>query len=161
MGMSYLAEEAIACARAAVGVQEDKPYRNRGKWIDIYTGFLGLIGVPWCACFVAFKIHQAGKRIGVVPRWPRAAWAGSCDRIYAWAKRERLLLDFPVDECVFLVGTPADYTHMGFVERVAVENGNVYVNTIEGNTNDDGSREGYAVCRRRRLAKGLTFIRIV
>lgn len=158
--MSYLAQQTILHARAALGVSEEKPYRNRGKWIDVYTRFLGLLGVPWCACFVSFKIHQAGKSAARVPRWPKATWAASCDHVYAWAKAQGLLLDFPTDECVFLVGNPDDFTHIGFVERVFVDNGLVYVQTIEGNSNETGSREGYKVCRNKRLAKHLTFIRI-
>ncbi|WP_318546298.1 CHAP domain-containing protein [Flavobacterium columnare] len=35
--------------------------------------------------------------------------------------------------------------HTGFVEKVLA---NGKIQTIEGNTNADGSREGFAVCRR-------------
>jgi hypothetical protein len=34
--------------------------------------------------------------------------------------------------------------HTGFVERID----GLSIHTIEGNTNDTGSREGYEVCRR-------------
>lgn len=39
--------------------------------------------------------------------------------------------------------------HTGFVERVDGSN----IHTIEGNTNDEGSREGYEVARRVRQLK--------
>lgn len=151
-----LGQLAVQKARESLGVREDKPYRNRGKWIDIYTGFLGLVGVPWCAAFVAFKIHQAAKQMGIKSRWPKAPWAASCDAVYRWALRNGLILAKPEPGCVFLVGSPADYTHMGFVERVR----GMMCDTLEGNTNDDGSREGYEVCARSRPSAQLTFIKI-
>ena len=47
--------------------------------------------------------------------------------------------------------------HTGFVEKVE---GNV-IHTIEGNTNDTGSREGYEVCRRtRKVEQCKGFIRL-
>jgi hypothetical protein len=47
--------------------------------------------------------------------------------------------------------------HTGIVERVV----GTKIHTIEGNTNDEGSREGYEVCRRKREIKTIRgFIRI-
>lgn len=155
--MTPLAKQTILRAKEAVGVSEDKPYRNRGKWVDVYTRFLGLLGVPWCACFVAFKIHQAAKDLKRPCRWPKAPWAAGCDAIYRWAKKNDLLLSQPVPGCVFLVGTEKDFTHTGFVSEVIINR----VITIEGNTNNDGSREGYEVCQRVRQIRELTYIAIV
>jgi hypothetical protein len=42
--------------------------------------------------------------------------------------------------------TATDWTHIGIVESLEGE----AMLTIEGNTNDQGSREGFEVCRRRR-----------
>jgi hypothetical protein len=41
--------------------------------------------------------------------------------------------------------------HTGIVESVEGD----YVHTIEGNTNEDGSREGYEVARRKSLIKSI------
>ena len=38
--------------------------------------------------------------------------------------------------------TPTDWTHTGIVAEIHPE----FFRTIEGNTNDDGVREGYEVC---------------
>ncbi|EKT4520794.1 CHAP domain-containing protein, partial [Flavobacterium psychrophilum] len=47
--------------------------------------------------------------------------------------------------------------HTGIVEKVIEKT----IYTIEGNTNDDGSREGYKVCRRKRNIKTIkAFIRL-
>jgi hypothetical protein len=48
---------------------------------------------------------------------------------------------------IFLArATPSDWTHTGIVVESASES----FETIEGNTNDDGCREGYEVCQRTR-----------
>lgn len=58
---------------------------------------------------------------------------------------------------IFIIGYDKGLGHAGFVERVDGE----IIHTIEGNTNDTGSREGYEVCRReRKIAKCKGFIRL-
>lgn len=66
-------------------------------------------------------------------------------------KRGEYVKKIPETGDVFLIwfpklGRPA---HIGFVERW----GNRTVITVEGNTNDNGSREGDGVYRKRRLQK--------
>jgi hypothetical protein len=58
---------------------------------------------------------------------------------------------------VFLVRrTSTDWTHTGLVTQFHDD----FFDTIEGNTNDDGNREGYEVCARSRGYKGKDFIRL-
>jgi hypothetical protein len=45
---------------------------------------------------------------------------------------------------VFVIATGGEHGHVGLVEQVA----GVVLTTIEGNTNDGGSREGIGVFRR-------------
>ncbi len=52
--------------------------------------------------------------------------------------------------------TPDDWTHVGIVTEAADGS----FKTIEGNTNDEGSREGYEVCARNRGYKKRDFIQI-
>jgi hypothetical protein len=52
--------------------------------------------------------------------------------------------------------TPTDWTHTGIIVQAEDE----VLQTIEGNTNDDGSREGYEVCARTRGYKNMDFILI-
>jgi hypothetical protein len=57
----------------------------------------------------------------------------------------------------FLVrNAPTDWTHTGIVVNASDET----FKTIEGNTNDDGSREGYEVCARTRGYSNMDFIKI-
>lgn len=51
-------------------------------------------------------------------------------------------------------GKPTDWDHAGIV--VGVEGGKLV--TIEGNTNEGGSREGVAVCKRTRALAGLDLV---
>ena len=56
---------------------------------------------------------------------------------------------------MFLVRrTPTDWTHVGFVSDASASS----FATVEGNTNDDGDREGYEVCARRRGYNNMDFI---
>jgi hypothetical protein len=150
---SKLGLQAAFRARQSIGVAEEKP--NWGKWVSIYLKFVGYFRpAPWCAAFVAYKVHQAAGDLKAKAAWPKTA---GCDEIYRWAKKTGNVLESPEPGCVFLVGSPKDYTHTGFVQ--SVRDGQVI--TIEGNTNVAGEREGKYVLARTRLAKGLTYIRIV
>ena len=49
--------------------------------------------------------------------------------------------------------TATDWTHTGFVVNLTQSRGETVFTTIEGNTNDEGSREGFEACRRTRALK--------
>jgi hypothetical protein len=54
--------------------------------------------------------------------------------------------------------TRRDWTHTGLVTRVDAKD---VFSTIEGNTNDEGSREGYEVCARVRGFGNKDFVTLV
>ena len=63
----------------------------------------------------------------------------------------------PQEGDIFIMDYGKGLGHTGFVERIEGSK----IHTIEGNTNDTGSREGYEVCRRvRDISKCKGFIRI-
>ncbi len=84
----------------------------------------------------------------------------SCDALAASAKAKGRFVsrDESGPGSFFLVrNTPTDWTHTGIV----VSAGGETFKTIEGNTNDDGSREGFEVCARTRgFSDKMDFIRI-
>ena len=140
--------------------------QNRGPWVRLYCN--GEDGAPWawCAGFVSYIITQASNHHGVAR--PVVSTL-SCDklaldaeehgRLMRWASRSEdsdvhpSVVVKPGD--VFLVHKSGnDWTHTGIVTAVSTTS----VQTIEGNTNDDGSREGYEVCARARGYKRLDFI---
>lgn len=136
---------------------------NAGPWVRVYMD--GNEGAEWlwCAGFVTFAIAQASRSTGQASPIRRTF---SCDELAAQALASgRLVRGASVSEVrarvrpgdLFLVvspDNPADRTHTGIVIGV----GDGVVQTIEGNTNDEGTREGYEVCRRTRASAKLEFV---
>lgn len=140
-----LAERAIECARRSIGVRENPS--NWGKWVSVYLKFIGIfVPSPWCAAFVAYKIHQAAWELGIKTRWPKYGYVQS---IVNWAKKQPLgsIRHSPLTNSVFVVFDKSlnRYAHIGFIEDVRTKNGLTQIKTIEGNSNTDGSREGKEV----------------
>ncbi|MET1255303.1 peptidoglycan-binding protein [Aliikangiella maris] len=117
-------------------------------------------GYPWCAAFVSFCVQKLVKRSPYFSTIiaPREA---SVNRFLTiWAKNNSCLI-FPANSKAF---SPQKgdivvfkFSHIGIVENV---NGNT-VTTIEGNTNDAGSREGKLVARKNRSKSIIkSFIRL-
>ncbi|ELR71753.1 hypothetical protein C900_02338 [Fulvivirga imtechensis AK7] len=129
-----------------VGVREEGG-ANRGKMVEQYLAVTGLgPSFPWCAAFVSWCYIHAGVDA------PVSAWVPSFaiqrNIIY---KRGKPTKKIPQTGDVFMIwydrlNRPA---HIGFVDTW----GNEYVITVEGNTNDNGSREGDGVYRKKRLKR--------
>lgn len=130
----------LACARAHLAQHpREVGGPNRGPWVRLYMN--GLEGQPWCAGFVSFVLARAAA---AVKKPMPIAGSVSCDVLAAQAREKTLFVsEKPRAGSIFLVRkTPTDWTHTGFV----VEARKDIFFTIEGNTNDDGEREGYEVC---------------
>jgi len=119
---------------------------NRGPWVRLYTGGNEGDNWAWCAGFVSFILKQASELMGTP--MPIAGSVG-CDQLASQAKAKNLFAaehegrDTLRPGSIFLVRkTPTDWTHTGIVVEIHPE----FFRTIEGNTNDDGVREGYEVC---------------
>jgi hypothetical protein len=75
-----------------------------------------------------------------------------------FSKEQKLRVTIPQAGDIFVMDFGNGAGHTGIVEKV-LPNG--ILQTIEGNTNDDGSRDGYEVCRRARsVTKIKGFLRI-
>ena len=147
----------LAFAASQLGVMEKPPGSNRGPEVDRYLRSVGLDptrgSYPWCAAFVYYCFKQAAARLGcrnpairtasVLDHWSRAGQAG-ITRVTAAAAHLNESLVKP--GLVFLIdtGDPGGAGHAGLVSGVAAGK----LVTIEGNTNDGGSREGVGVFRR-------------
>lgn len=133
--------------------------QNRGPWVRLYMK--GDEGAPWawCAGFVTFLLKQATQSINESMPIDGSV---SCDSLAAQAKKARLFvseknvdkLTLPAGSIFLVRRTETDWTHAGLV----TETSGVAFDTIEGNTNDDGQREGYEVCARSRGYSGKDFI---
>ena len=155
------AAQLLKIAAKEVGVREGRDsngnWNNRVKYNDWYAKHPsirnnGFLTTAWCAVFVSWVANQAGLLGSVIPMH---AWTPSG---LAWFKSRGLWTQGkgvkPGD--LFYVYYPAQrrVAHVGFVERV--EGGYIY--TIEGNTNNTGSRQGNGVYRlKRRITSNFHF----
>jgi len=142
--------------------------QNKGPWVRLYTNGKEGAAYPWCAAFVTYLMKQAAESIKVNPTMPIKG-SLSCDDLASQAKAaDRFIAEADlkagtrartelVPGTIFLVRNkknPSDWMHTGIVTAVM----NDYFEAIEGNTNDDGDREGYEVCRRLRGFGHMDFI---
>jgi hypothetical protein len=133
--------------------------QNMGPWVRYFMdGFQGNQW-PWCAGFDTFIVKQAAKLCVVTTALPRTY---SCDVLGMWAKNNGKFISGTSGNLsaikpghLFLVRkSHNDWQHTGIVIEMTPE----YCVTIEGNTNDEGSREGYEVCKRIRGFGTLDFV---
>jgi hypothetical protein len=124
--------------------------QNRGPWVRLYMKGNDGAEWAWCAGFVCYLLRQAARTLGIATP---LAYTFSCDSLAAEAKQGGLFQDgrkgVTPDQLtpgsLFLLRRSAlDWTHTGMVVSAAAET----FDTIEGNTNDSGEREGYEVCKR-------------
>ena len=143
--MKTLIARTLEIARKEVGVREVGS--NRGRRVEEYLAATGLPGgYAWCSAFVAW----CAKKGAVVEKTlcPLVLTA-DCDVLLAFARKHGILNSAPAPGDVFLVmATPSDAHHTGFVTEV---DGNAF-ETVEGNTNVGGGREGIGVFARKRQA---------
>lgn len=160
--MTPLVSKALEIAASQIGVKE-KGGKNRGPEVDAYLMAAGLDpdrgNYPWCAAFVHHCFMTAAMELGVPNPCPRTARVGGNPEAPPglWDRSRFYQTDTVGPGCVFvIVGKHGGHT--GFVESWALvgDDDKVVLTTIEGNTNDDGSREGIGVFRRTRLEDEIT-----
>ena len=154
-----LAAAVLDVARSQLDVRESPLGSNRGPEVDEYVRLTGLDPAgrfAWCVCFIFFCFHTASKKLGkpnpmiktagVLDLWSRAGQKPGVTRVTLAKAKNNPALVKPGQIFVIDTGNPGGAGHAGLVEQVA---GGKLV-TIEGNTNDGGSREGIGVFRRTR-----------
>lgn len=153
--MSSLNQLSLKIAQSQNGVQEVPKNSNAGPAVESYLKSVGLgKGYAWCMAFVYWSVKKAAtelktnspliKTAGVLRQWneidPKMKFAG------------------PKPGDIFIMDFGKGQGHTGFVVEVYA---NGTMKTIEGNTNDEGSREGYEVAYRVRKNSAMKgFIRI-
>lgn len=145
--MSLLSNAVIAEAKRYLGVIEVPKNSNRGLCIDYWVREAGLDpagAFPWCAAFVG----QIGRQ-ALGYRWPVPRTA-SVAAIAAWAAAKGITSTVGAGGDLFVLWNAGlnRFAHIGVVTNYNVTT-NEY-DTIEGNTNGDGSREGFGVFARHR-----------
>jgi len=142
---------------------------NRGPWVRAYMDGSEGRDQLWCMGFVQTVLDQAISQIGgnftnIVKR------SFSCDTVAGEAQRRGNFIGYTLVRSheyhvepgdIFLLQSSAnsrDWTHTGII----IESSGDVFETIEGNTNADGSENGYGVLRRTRnfMKSKLDIIRI-
>ncbi len=137
--------DAVAIAVSQIGAKELPDHNNDGPIVNLYLGQCGLAGdnAAWCACFVSWVLarwaqNTARKPEFAIPSTP-AAWGfeqfdGKDGAKVFHPQRDKTLLKR---------GDIVMYTfsHVG----ILLEQAGDVLHVIEGNTNSDGSRDGYEV----------------
>ena len=136
------AEIVLSVARPMVGQREVGD--NDGPFVKEILASVGLSpGSPWCAAFNYYVFEKAG----FAGRVPRSAWSPD------WVKGGRRGNPHPSDVFGIYFASKGRVAHTGLVES----SDGVFVTTIEGNTNQAGSREGDGVYRKKRPSKTLIY----
>ena len=132
-----LQTDALKVAVTQLGVKENPLGSNKGKEVEMYLKSVGLDGgYSWCMAFIYWCYNQLKytnplvKTGGVLAAWNKA------DKKYRVVGNPQ-----PGDIGIMSFGNGSGHTFI--IESV---DGST-LHTIEGNSNNDGSREGVEVVR--------------
>lgn len=137
-------DRVLSVARSQVGFAEIPKTSNWGKHVQKYLKSVGITyPAAWCMAFVYWCVNEACKEVGVknnliVTGGVLKQWNEIAPRFKATQ---------PKRGCIFIMDYGKGLGHTGIVENILPDG---KIATIEGNTNDEGSREGYEVARRTR-----------
>lgn len=134
-----------------IGVREATGH-NDGKEVEMYLRYVSLAqGQPWCASFISWvygQNHVANPRSGYCPDYfsaKRIIWKRNAHTNIQPATGDVWGIYFPEKGRI---------AHVGFVDQW----GDKITITVEGNTNEAGSRDGDGVYRKRRLTRQLSAV---
>lgn len=149
-------ERIIGIAQGYIGQKEiagnkgfqDESFEKKMRQVGFYTG------APWCAFFVKLVYGEAYYDVKFLHQAVAKYNSGSA---LGTLKAHEEAGVFPIGEepkpgaiVIWREGKGTN-GHAGIV--VSVDADNNTMTTIEGNTNDDGSREGYEVAEKHRVIK--------
>lgn len=150
-----LADTALQIARTEIGQSEQPKGSNWGDAVKKYLASVGIgFPAPWCMAFVYWSVDKAAKELG--QQNPLARTGGVMPQ---WNASKKLRVTTPRKGDLFVMSFGKGLGHIGFVDSVQGDR----IQTVEGNSNDEGSREGFEVCRKpggRLISSCIGFIRI-
>ena len=150
-----LRDRALEIAITQIGQKEDPIGSNWGHPVKDYLAAVGItFPASWCMAFVYWCYVGAAKYLAILPI-PLIRSGGV---LHVWENTSsKRRFSTPEIGDIFIIDFGHGLGHTGIVEYIDGE----FIHTVEGNTNDTGSREGIEVCRRRRTIKSMKgFIRI-
>jgi hypothetical protein len=136
------AAKIIEVAKAEAGYHEGRSnghWNNHQRYSPAVPGLEWSQGQAWCATFVSWVAMKAGD----ADLFPRTA---SCDVAGEWFKKKGRWSEYPAIGAQVFFGSSSDLNHTGIVYKYDDD----FIYTVEGNTNDSGSREGDGVYLKKR-----------
>ena len=163
-GVDFKRNQVQQIYTAELGVRETTG-KNDGQRVEQYLRYVGLKkGDPWCAAFVCWVFDQAevanprtGWSPGLFPKdkviWNRQQVAAGRVAVAGKIAAGSAVTSLPQKGDVFGIWFPDKnrIAHVGFVDSWSEK----WLITVEGNTNEAGSREGDGVWRKRRLVRSV------
>lgn len=143
--MSQLSDIALSTAASQVGQKENPLGSNWGHPVQDYLASVGIhFPASWCMAFMYWCYDHAAGQLGISnPLFKTggvlAQWSNQP------SNRVGTLNYKPVPGNIFIMDLGGGLGHTGMVESVDPDG---TLHTIEGNTNDSGSREGIEVARK-------------
>jgi hypothetical protein len=142
-------ETFVNIAEKYIGIAEDPKGSNRGPLIDRWnTNAHAPLGSFWCASFVSAIAMEWELQTGY--DWPLCISA-DCDVWLASAKKHGVLSQQGKPGDIVLLVAGNDAYHIGIISGYSETN---TLMSIEGNSNNDGSRNGYIVAQRNNVFSG-------
>jgi hypothetical protein len=128
----------IAHAKKDLGLEENPRGSNKHPRIQQSLRNCGLNGAyPWCCSIAVTWVHECYPSIPI-------RMTADCDALLAHGRSAKIIYSTPKSGDIFLrLASRFDANHAGLVTSDDFD-------TIEGNTNPGGSREGYGVFERQR-----------
>lgn len=133
--------------------------QNMGPFVRFYMRGLEGEAEPWCAGSASTVVLQSYEALGILPT--KFKYQVGCSALYDDAKKYGTLVKAPTPGCLFLCYTPGMESHcyhVGIVTSADISDG--VIHTVEGNTNDSGSREGFEYVPRIRSLTNKYFIKL-
>jgi len=144
--MNAFQSELIKQAGSQLGVTEATGH-NDGPSVEAYLKSVGLgKGYAWCMAFVYWCAKNAAAILSI----PNPLFQTGGVEV-EWESNHGVRVTEGLQGCVFFMHHPTGW-HTGIVTG---EFPGGLLHTIEGNTNDNGSREGTAVLRKIRYVKDM------
>lgn len=149
--MSAFTQTLVQIATAEIGVRESPRNSNRGPRVDAYKAATWLPANqawPWCAAFICWIVRETMRACAVkeTPTFQRPRTAGAWDFInWSLAQDDTTKTARTVNRTLIASGDIIvfHFSHIGLATSTCDKAGNF--TTIEGNTDDAGSREGGGV----------------
>jgi hypothetical protein len=139
-----LQTDALKVAVTQLGQHENPFGSNWGKPVQDYLKTVGInFPASWCMAFVYWCYDQTCKEKGIANPLVKSGGVLNC---WNSADKKYRVVGKPQAGDIFIMDFGKGLGHTGIVEKVDAN----FVYTIDGNTNDSGSREGIEVCRKQR-----------